>query len=66
MNTYTPPPLHPNIGPQFLVLDGVEIVGGSLRMLSFDRKALEKIWGALHELNEVASNPEKYPPLDEK
>ena len=43
-------PLHPKIGPQVFVLDGVEPDKVSPRVVAFSRQALQHIWEALHDL----------------
>lgn len=62
MNKYADiPPLHPRVGAQVFVLDGVEQSTKSPRVVSFSREALVKIWDALRDLNDAAANPPKPP-----
>lgn len=45
-----PDALHPKIGPQILVLDGVEQHPEHPRVVKFSREALQHIWNVLHDL----------------
>lgn len=51
------PPLHPKVGPQIFVLEGVKIEGE--RLVSFSREALEKIWLLLSDLHEFSVESDK-------
>lgn len=53
--------LHPKIGPQIFVTDGIEQSKDAPRVVSFSRGALEHIWGALHDLNRAATLADKEP-----